>query len=78
MDYYTFIGTLVVGLGVIISLFVAIYKPLSKIEHRLTQIEDELKSINKTLDGHTSKLDDHEKRITQNTTDIKLMKKGKH
>jgi len=77
MDYYTFIGTLVVGLGVIIALFFAVHNPLSKIEHRLTQIEDELKAINKTLDGHGSTLADHEKRITQNTTDIKVIKSGK-
>lgn len=77
MDYYTFIGTLVVGLGVIVSLFFAVHNPLSKIEHRLTQIEDKLDTMNKTMEGHGNTLQDHEKRITQNTTDISIMKKGK-
>lgn len=78
MDYYTFIGTLVVGLGVIISLFIAVYKPLAKIEHRLTKIEDNLESINNTLGGHSTTLKEHEKRITQNEGDIKVLKMKNH
>lgn len=63
MDYYAFIGYLVVGLGVIISLFVAVGVPLMKIATRLQKIEDRLDHIDATLGGHSSKIEEHEKRL---------------
>ena len=80
MDYYQFIGLLIVGLGVIVALFFAVHNPLSKIETNLARIDTKLENIDKTLQGHTSKLEDHEKRISKNEGDIKLIKnkrKGK-
>ena len=75
MDYYSFIGYLVVGLGVIISLFVAVYKPLSKIATRLTKIEDKLENIDKTLGGHSTKIEEHEKRLNGHDLEIEKLKK---
>ena len=75
MDYYSFIGYLVVGLGVIISLFVAVYKPLSKIATRLTKIEDKLEVINGTLGKHDSKIDEHEHRLNGHDIEIEKLKK---
>ena len=80
MDYYQFIGLLVVGIGVIVALFFAVHNPLSKIENRLTGIETRLESIDKTLSGHSDTLKDHERRIGKNESDIKILnakKKGK-
>ena len=74
MQDYQFIGMLVLGLSAIISLFVAIYKPLSNIEKRLTKIETNLDNIDKTLGGHSHRLDEHERRIVQNEGDIKILK----
>lgn len=74
MDYYAFIGYLVVGLGVIISLFVAVGVPLMRIATRLQKIEDRLDHIDSTLGGHSNKLEEHEKRITQNEGEIKVLK----
>lgn len=75
LDYYTFIGTLVVGLGVIVALFFAVHNPLSKIEHRLTQIEDELKSMTKTLGSHQSTLEKHENKLIEHDIEIERLKK---
>ena len=74
MDYYAFIGMMIVGLGVIVALFFAVHTPLSKIEQRLTKIETQLEAMNQTLGGHSSTLADHEKRIGKNETDIKEIK----
>ena len=41
MEYYAFIGYLIVGLGVIVSLFLAVGLPLIKIATRLQKIEDQ-------------------------------------
>ena len=75
MDYYSFIGYLVVGLGVIIALFVAVWKPLSSIVQRLTKIEDKLESINETLGGHSKKIDEHENRLNAHDIEIEKLKK---
>lgn len=74
MQDYQFIGMLVLGLSAIISLFVAVYKPLANIEKRLTKIETKLEQMNQTLGGHSNKLEEHEKRIVQNEGDIKILK----
>ena len=78
MDYYAFIGYLIVGLGVIVSLFLAVGLPLIKIATRLQKIEDRLDHIDKTLGGHSNKLEEHEKRITQNEGEIKVLKMKNH
>ena len=79
MEYYAFIGYLIVGLGVIISLFIAVYTPLSKIEKRLTHIEDKLEQIDKTLGGHSNKIEDHERRLNEHDKEfIKLKNNGRH
>ena len=75
MDYYSFIGYLVVGLSVIISLFLAVYVPLSKVVTRLTKIEDKLDVINKTLQTHGSKIDEHEHRLNGHDIEIEKLKK---
>ena len=75
MDYYQFIGLMVVGLGVIFSLFFSIYKPLSKIVARLQKIEDKLNEIDKTLGGHSGKIDEHEKRLNGHDIEIERLKK---
>ena len=75
MDYYSFIGYLVVGLGVIISLFIAVYKPLSKIATRLTKIEDKLEVINHTLGEQGSKINEHEHRLNGHDIEIEKLKK---
>lgn len=79
MDYYQFIGLLVIGLGVIIALFFAVHNPLSKIENNLTEVNVKLDNIDKTLQGHSNTLTDHEKRISKNEGDIKILNatKGK-
>ena len=77
MDYYSFIGMLVVGIGVIVALFFAVHTPLSKIVERLTKIETKLENIDETLKGHSNKLDEHEKRIGKNEQDISILKKTK-
>jgi hypothetical protein len=74
MEYYAFIGYLIVGLGVIVSLFLAVGLPLIKIATRLQKIEDRLDHIDTTLGGHSTKIEDHEKRITQSEGEIKVLK----
>lgn len=79
MEYYQFIGYLVVGLGVIISLFLAVGRPLMKLEQRMTRIEDKLDNIDKTLGGHSSKIEEHEKRLDDHDKKfIKIENKGRH
>lgn len=78
MDYYQFIGLLIVGLGVIVALFFAVHNPLSKIENNLTEVNVKLDNIDKTLQGHSDTLKDHERRISKNEGDIKSIKTKKH
>lgn len=75
MDYYGFIGMLVVGLGVIISLFLAVWKPLSNMVKSLAKIEEKLNEIDKTLGGHSNKIDEHEKRLNGHDLEIEKLKK---
>ena len=75
MDYYSFIGLLVVGLGVIVALFFAVHNPLKKIAERLVHIEDKLEEIDKTLGGHSSKIDEHEQRLNKHEVEIEKLKK---
>ena len=75
MDYYTFIGMLIVGIGVIVALFFAIHNPLKKIAERLTHIEDKLEQIDQTLGGHSKKIDEHEKRLNNHDIEIEKLKK---
>ena len=75
MEYYQFIGLMIIGLGAIVSLFFAVHTPLSKIVQRLTKIETQLETMNKTLGKHSNKLEDHEKRISNNEMDISIIKK---
>lgn len=80
MDYYSFIGYLVVGLGVIVSLFLAVFMPLMKIVARLTTIENKLDTMNGTLGSHSSKIDEHEQRLNDHDKEfIKLnSNRGRH
>ena len=75
MDYYSFIGYLVVGLGVIIALFVAVWKPLASIVRELTEIKVRLDSIDKTLGGHSEKIEEHENRLNKHDLEIERLKK---
>jgi predicted nucleic acid-binding Zn-ribbon protein len=78
MDYYSFIGLLVVGLGIVVGLFFAVHNPLSRIESNQAETNVKLDNINKTLEGHNDTLKDHERRISKNEGDIKSMKTKKH
>lgn len=75
MDYYMFIGMLVVGAGVIVSLFFAVHNPLKKIAERLMHIEDKLDEMDRTLSGHSNKIDEHEKRLNNHDVEIEKLKK---
>jgi len=78
MEYYQFIGYLIVGLGVIVSLFVAVGVPLMKIATRLQKIEDRLDHIDETLGGHSNKLEEHEKRLDDHDKEFIKIKSKEH
>lgn len=78
MEYYAFIGYLIVGLGVIVSLFLAVGLPLIKIATRLQKIEDRLDHIDTTLGGHSSKIEEHEHRLDEHDKKFIKMENLKH
>lgn len=75
MEYYSFIGYLVVGLGVIASLFIAVFTPLSKMVKQLAEIKVRLDNIDNTLGGHSNKIEEHEKRLNNHDVEIEKLKK---